>query len=1404
MTRWSFGAKARARAAVVLPLLWWGLWPHAARGQIEIRAAERETELAQVEVEEVPLRRHILSLQELAVWLPEGWREVPNLTSGQTFSSPAGSPRLLTLSRAPTPPGVGLLAILEDLLASPNTLELVADVESVRRIRIAGRDAFEISGSAVRDDSEYAARLVVSMDPDQEHHRILFLRGPTAPDDPLDADYKRLIRDWSPLDDGVWSRSLELLRESVIDDRPALGWAERNRLFDAMARPEAVGQPWFEVQLQELAREDPHLLLDGVLHHHPRVRIGCIESLEPAALEEPLRSGLFAAAMLDTDPAVRFRAARRIVDDAATATAVLARLLETDSEASRTGAFQLLAAAPEESRAELVAGAFSDRHQFPEASQPFLAATLAEWSAGDEAAELLRAAWKTTRVESLERAAWLELLGLGDREAVDAALRRLAQPWQQSPLPLRAAAVGAAVNAKAGAIEPWRLLVAGMERPPEDGPEREVDEEVEAARGVLEELISYLEALPESPSAEADCEALRAIDEGQTWVASRRRERSCPEELLAVQVRASVARPGAYFSALQDLLSRLEVGSAVHNQAFHSLLDHLDRLVDDWAGDPITAAATGVDLDAPWQVQWWSAPNRDSETGTDLDRGGVALRLSSTHPERLLDTILRASSGHLDLKSVSRGVLSTSALPILPLGIVGLWSDERMRTTGTDSSSSTPAPTETYLALGSTEPGTEREHRPLYSLEVDREGSTWRLTHIFQHGNEVVLTEADEPPPEAGPREPPAALGERASWSRLEVDLSGLLASIVPQEARQAIAGIAAGDLSFSAGTTLESDFLATAFRLDGLSEAWLSMGQNLSPEDLRAPKELLPENCLTWAGLSLNPSSLAMRLRDGSPKRFADLPRRQRARVLALIRHFGGEAGVAIVGVPDPRHGIDTEEWERHLVGYLAVEPAAADRFLGKVARQHDQRAGRRVYELGETFLARVGGFLVAASNPEILAALGRPPYLASGSMYRQVASRAPADAVLWAGWDADKLADVVEESIGRGGEGEGSTFEVEIFRSFGDIAAWVRRSDTALTGELATHPRLQSEATQARVRRLTGYGDLIRGSVSARGLPPPATEGLQQDVLEVTLQLPEELPEVDLDWANERLAQELLEPGRYRFVSRAATPLPEHSHVILPITEPDLLPFTRNEHNLELHSAEIRHLAETIRGDEEDPARIVRAIIEWAHDRLDYTVVQEDVSTERILATRQADCTEFSQLTIALARSLGIPARPVHGAYVGREGAYFHRWAEVFLDRWYEVDPTWGIVQVPATNLRIPPDDALFLASLPGVRFTVEAIVSTDGGFARRLAGATELAPEGTPDLAIDGVRVLVALPGGPEPSTAAARPVLYSGDGGRAFAELPAPDDRGRPLRMLGGNQRLLWFYQGEEGAGSRPTS
>ncbi len=327
----------------------------------------------------------------------------------------------------------------------------------------------------------------------------------------------------------------------------------------------------------------------------------------------------------------------------------------------------------------------------------------------------------------------------------------------------------------------------------------------------------------------------------------------------------------------------------------------------------------------------------------------------------------------------------------------------------------------------------------------------------------------------------------------------------------------------------------------------------------------------------------------------------------------------------------------------------------------------------------------------------------------------------------------------------------------------------------------------------------------------PAPAAAGEPWTELELILELPESAAEPGFRWASERLTQERLKqerlaagspgPAPYRLVSRRSAPLPEHSSVQLPLDLPELLPFLRNEHDLGLDLEELRKLGEKIRGEEKDPARIVRAIVDWAHHGLEYSVIRQETSVEEILTSRQADCTEFSRLTIALARSLGIPARPVSGIYVGSDAAILHRWAEVYLDRWYEIDSTFGRTEAPAASLRLPGGaDGDFLARTPGSRFVFASATGRDGSFARKLKLPEPAAAGGATAIQAEGQRVTI---GYQAAGTERRRVALVSTDGGLTFSRDPAPPPEPAGTRGRRGRRPKPGTPPGSAGP-SRPTA
>lgn len=126
---------------------------------------------------------------------------------------------------------------------------------------------------------------------------------------------------------------------------------------------------------------------------------------------------------------------------------------------------------------------------------------------------------------------------------------------------------------------------------------------------------------------------------------------------------------------------------------------------------------------------------------------------------------------------------------------------------------------------------------------------------------------------------------------------------------------------------------------------------------------------------------------------------------------------------------------------------------------------------------------------------------------------------------------------------------------------------------------------------------------------------------------------------------------------------------------------PFVQSDH------PRIREAALAAAGDGEDDAARADLLHDWMYETLEKEAVVSIPSALDVLRTKQGDCNEHTVLYVALARSLGIPARIAIGLVWSDdlEGFYYHAWPEVYLDRWVWIDPTLGQRRADAARLKL-----------------------------------------------------------------------------------------------------------------------
>lgn len=141
----------------------------------------------------------------------------------------------------------------------------------------------------------------------------------------------------------------------------------------------------------------------------------------------------------------------------------------------------------------------------------------------------------------------------------------------------------------------------------------------------------------------------------------------------------------------------------------------------------------------------------------------------------------------------------------------------------------------------------------------------------------------------------------------------------------------------------------------------------------------------------------------------------------------------------------------------------------------------------------------------------------------------------------------------------------------------------------------------------------------------------------------------------------------------------------------DPDTARYLQPEPLIESDAPEIRAEAERAtrniagpRGQAERLTRHVNAI-------LDKKPTVSLPSAREVLRTKVGDCNEHTALYVAMARSLGIPARIAVGLVSVRGAFYYHAWPEVYLAEergrgmWLPVDPTLNQFPADATHLRL-----------------------------------------------------------------------------------------------------------------------
>ncbi len=140
------------------------------------------------------------------------------------------------------------------------------------------------------------------------------------------------------------------------------------------------------------------------------------------------------------------------------------------------------------------------------------------------------------------------------------------------------------------------------------------------------------------------------------------------------------------------------------------------------------------------------------------------------------------------------------------------------------------------------------------------------------------------------------------------------------------------------------------------------------------------------------------------------------------------------------------------------------------------------------------------------------------------------------------------------------------------------------------------------------------------------------------------------------------------------------------LPIEDPELAECLASTAHAQADDPGIMAKAREIVGEETDAWAAAQKIVSWVYANMRKVSSEpRPISAVECLEEMVGDCTEHAVLAAALGRAVGLPTRMCTGlAYVGG-GFGYHAWAEFYVGRWVEMDPSWGEMTADAGHMKL-----------------------------------------------------------------------------------------------------------------------
>ena len=823
------------------------------------------------------------------------------------------------------------------------------------------------------------------------------------------------------------------------------------------------------------------------------------------------------------------------------------------------------------------------------------------------------------------------------------------------------------------------------------------------------------------------------------------------ENLFPRKVRhyTAIPKPGESVQRFYETLNGLQMNSPRAQASLVLMMGYLRQQLAYALSAPPEAATlieyTGIDPNSPIALGSWTS-EKALDTTARAERKAIVLRVKDrARFERVIKALQDSDTSFTDLTNyIAVGTRAIAALPaLLPVSVAAIRS--------IDPKKITTRPLLKYAF------SSEKEWNGLRVRTIEHRGisSDWKIENAVTH---IVF------------------LGDTAILTSDLATLRDLLVNASNQTGGQYLAGNAEfrkaidrrGDIVyFSELKSLLSEFaeatkdsgydIHESGALNIASAAWenshhLAFEESdwskpllpFHPKELTAPRELLPASTIAYYLMKVDlASAWSTKLRTA----FLDENDLRNATKLwaidlkqDVLPELGPECGAVVLDITDMTD-IDAWTWAAFckLKSTKLSDALSAGQLFTGVGPAKDVaevKVGSDSY-----FVATRKGFLVVSNHANGLAALDGKSNLGGTRDYSRAVEKVPSGIVAFGGYN-------LEAAIAAANKIPVEGLQASVASMIGSVAGAFHSQNfyaTATSGAVEAHSSVamdrEGRYPVADFALLSRGANITFATLEPAGVPITDQNRLNSLVLKVRSKAPGPIENIrdDIKTAEQTVEQKSAKELVLTIAARRSGP---EKAIELPLKDPELAQFLKATREFAADDEQVKKQAKQIAGADRDAWKVARKLADWTYKNLEWKhVASADAS--QTLATREADCSEFSALFVAMARSLGLPARMVTGLAYSGNSFGGHAWVEVWIGKWIELDPTWGTDFVDATHIRDSSNALVTSAALNLVDLEVLEMKRSVADFQKSAKALTQHLLKAIPTAARSDIEAAVDLP-------------------------------------------------------------